>query len=161
MSAAIGLDIGLPAAIVLVTLTALAEQLNLVVGRRTRLSLAGPFLVAAALVGGPLIGACAGAATESLTTGDLARRRAVRAAAAAAQGFAVGLVGRQLADHGVSGAVAAAAAGLATGLALDARVALRALGGKLRPELRAAWRPIVVGWFLFYKVVTSALASLG
>jgi diguanylate cyclase (GGDEF)-like protein len=148
MSAAIGLDTGLPAAIVLVALTALAEQLNVVVGRRTRISLAGPFLVAAALVGGPLVGACAGAATETLTTGDLARRRAVRAAAAGLQGFAVGLAGRQFAHFGVSGAVATAAAGLVTGFALDARIVLRALGSKLRPELRAAWRPIVVGWFL-------------
>jgi diguanylate cyclase (GGDEF)-like protein len=148
MSAAIGLDTGLPAALVLVGLTALAEQLNVVVGRRTRISLAGPFLVAAALVGGPLVGACAGAASETLTTGDLARRRAVRAVAGAVQGFAVGLAGRQLGHHGVSGAVGAAAAGLVAGFALDARTVLRALGGKLRPELRAAWRPIVVGWFL-------------
>jgi diguanylate cyclase (GGDEF)-like protein len=136
MSAALGLDTGVPAAIVLVALTALAEQLNVVVGRRTRISLAGPFLVAAALVGGPLVGACAGGATETLTTRDLARRRVVRAATAALQGFAVGLVGRQLAHQGVSGAVATAAAGLVTGFALNARMVLR------------AWRPFVVGWFL-------------
>jgi diguanylate cyclase (GGDEF)-like protein len=136
MSAAIGFDTGIPAALVLVALTALAEQLNVVVGRRTRISLAGSFLVAAALVGGPLAGACAGAATQTFTTGDLARRRAVRAAAAALQGLAVGLVGRQFAQHGVSGAVLAAAAGLVAGFALNARTVLR------------AWRPLVVGWFL-------------
>ena len=39
MSAEIGLDTGIAAALVLVALTALAEQLNLVVGRRTRVSL--------------------------------------------------------------------------------------------------------------------------
>ena len=55
----------------LVALTALAEQLDLVVGRRMRVPLSGPFLVAAALVGGPLVGACAGAATETFTGGDV------------------------------------------------------------------------------------------
>ncbi len=150
MSAAIGLDTGLPAALVLVLLAALAEQLYLVVGRRTRVSLAGPFVVAAALVGGPLLGACAGAATEAFTTGDARRRRAVRAAAGALQGLAVGFVGGQLTRQGVSGAVVAAAVGLTMGFALDARLVLLALGrgGKLRRELRAAWRPIAISWFL-------------
>ena len=81
MSPAIGLDAGIPAVIVLVTLTALAELIDLRVGRRTRVSLAGPFLVAAALVGGPLVGACAGAATEAFTTGDPWRKRALCAVA--------------------------------------------------------------------------------
>jgi diguanylate cyclase (GGDEF)-like protein len=48
----------------------------------------------------------------------------------------VGLVGRQFAQHGVSGAVLAAAAGLVAGFALNARTVLR------------AWRPLAVGWFL-------------
>ena len=144
MRTAIGLDTGIPAAIVLVALTALAEQLNLVVARRTRVSLAGPFLVAAALVGGPLVGACAGASTEALTTGDVRRKRATCAGAGALQGFVVGLVGEQLAHRGVSGAVAVATVGLLTGFALNVRLVLRALGGKLRPELRAAWRAIAI-----------------
>ena len=150
MAAAIGLQTGVPAAIVLVALTALAEQLDLVVGRRTRVSLSGPFLVAAALVGGPLVGACAGAATELFTTGDVRRKRAVCAAAAALQGLAVGLVGEQLSQGGVSGAVVASAAGLATGFALNLKLVLRALGRgvKLRRELRAAWRAVIVSWFL-------------
>ncbi len=150
MPAVLRLETGIPAALVLVALTALAEQLNVVVGRRTRVSLAGPFLVAAALVGGPLVGACAGASTEAFTTGEPWRKRVVCAVAGALQGLAVGLVGRQLAQHGVSGAVAAAAAGLATGFALNARMVLRSLGrgGKLRRDLRAAWRPILVSWFL-------------
>jgi diguanylate cyclase (GGDEF)-like protein len=132
------------AALVLVALTALAEQLHVVVGRRTRLSLAGPFLVAAALAGGPLVGACAGVATEAFTTGEHRRKRVVCAVAGGLQGLAVGLVGRQLTHHGVSGAVVAAALGLATGLALNLRMVLRSRG----LELRAAWRPIIVSWFL-------------
>jgi diguanylate cyclase (GGDEF)-like protein len=150
MRAAVGLDTGIPAAIVLVALTALAEQLNVVVARRTRVSLAGPFLVAAALVGGPLVGACAGAATEALPPGGVRRRRVLCASAGALQGFAVGLVGEQLAHGGVSGAVVAAAVGLLTGFALNARIVLSALGRglKLRRELRAAWRAVVVSWLL-------------
>ena len=48
MNASIGLDTGIPAALVLIALTALSEQLYVVLGRRTRISLSGPFLVAAA-----------------------------------------------------------------------------------------------------------------
>jgi diguanylate cyclase (GGDEF)-like protein len=150
MDAAIGPDSGIPAAIVLIALTALAERLNVVVGRRTRISLAGPFLVAAALVGGPLVGACAGAATELFMSGDVRRKRVVCAVAGALQGLAIGLVGERLTRGGVSGAVVAAAVGLLVGFALDARLVLRALGprGRLRRELRAAWRADVAGWFL-------------
>jgi diguanylate cyclase (GGDEF)-like protein len=147
MSAAIGLQIGVPAALVLVAQTALAEQLDLVVGRRTRVSLSGPFLVAAALVGGPAVGACAGAATEIYASG-VRRRRAACAVAGALQGLAVGVVGRQLAQHGVSGAVVIATFGLVTGFALNGRVVLRALGRGFRRELRAVWRPLAVSWFV-------------
>jgi diguanylate cyclase (GGDEF)-like protein len=140
----------MPAALVLVALTALAEQVDVVVGRRTRVSLAGPFLVAAALVGGPVVGACAGASTEAFTTGDPWRKRALCAGAGALQGLAIGLVGQQFSHGGVSGAVVAAAVGLTIGFALNGRVLLRALGPglRLRQELRAAWRPLVVAWFL-------------
>jgi len=150
MGRMVGLDTGVAAAIVLVTLTALAEQLNVVVGRRTRVSLSGAFLVSAALVGGPLLGACAGVATEALSTGDARRKRAACAGAGALQGFAIGLVGEQFARSSVSGAVEAAAAGLLVGFALNARVVLRALGprGTLRRELRTARRAIAVSWFL-------------
>ena len=85
MSGAIGLDTGIAAALVLVALTAFAEQLNVVVGRRTRVSLSGPFLVAAALVGGPLVGACAGASTEVFTTSDARPKRVLCAVAGALQ----------------------------------------------------------------------------
>jgi diguanylate cyclase (GGDEF)-like protein len=150
MNAGIGLDTGIPAALVLIALTALSEQLYIVLGRRTRVSLSGPFLVAAALVGGPVVGACAGASTEAFTTGDIPRKRALCAVVGALQGFAVGFVGEQLTQRGVSGAVVLAAAGLATGFALNGRLVLRTLGRgvKLRSELRSVWRPIVVSWFL-------------
>jgi diguanylate cyclase (GGDEF)-like protein len=148
MAASIGLDTGIPAALVLVALTALAEQVYVVVGRRTRVSLSGPFLVAAALVGGPVVGACAGAATEAFPRRDVRRRRALCTVGGALQGLAIGLVGERLTAGGVSGAVVMATAGLATGFALNARLILRALGRPLRSQLRAAWRPLAVSWFL-------------
>ena len=148
MGGQFGLHTGIAAAIVLVGLTALAEELNVVVARRTRISLSGPFLVAAALVGGPILGACAGVATEAFATRDRRRRRAACAVAGALQGFAVGLVGAHLTQRDVSGAVVAATVGVLVGFALNAQVVLRALGGRLRRELGAAWRAIVVGWFL-------------
>jgi diguanylate cyclase (GGDEF)-like protein len=150
MSPAIGLDTGVAPAIVLVALTALAERIDLRVSRRTRVSLSGPFLVAAALVGGPLVGACAGASTEAFTTGDPRPRRVLGSCIGAAQGLAIGVVGEQVSHGGVSGAVTAAVVGLLTGFALNARVVLGALGpgSNVRRELRAAFRPLAGCWFL-------------
>ena len=113
-----GLDTGLPAAVALFALVVVAR----------RLSVAGPFVVAASLVGGPLVGACAGAATD--------------AGAGALQGFAVGLVGEQLAGRGVSGAVEAAALGLLAGLAVKSATIWR------RPAVRASWRTSGPVWVL-------------
>jgi diguanylate cyclase (GGDEF)-like protein len=136
------LDTGIPAAIVLVALTAFAEQLSVVVARRTRVTLAGPFLVAAGLVGGPLLGACAGASVGTFTTGGVGRRRFVHTGVGVLQGFVVGLVGEQLAHRGVSGAVGLAALGLLAGFAVNA---LRLMQ---RPPGRVVWRAIVVSWLL-------------
>ena len=159
----LGLDAGIPAAIVLVALTALAEQLNVVVGRRTRVSLSGPFLVAAALVGGPLVGACAGASVEVFTTADVRRKHALCAVAGALQGLVVGLVGEGFAHRGVSGAVVVATVGLLTGFALNARVVLRALGPGfgLRRELLGAWRALAVSWFLPAPLLVAFLYLFG
>jgi diguanylate cyclase (GGDEF)-like protein len=127
------LHASVPAAIVLVTLTALAERFSIVVARRTRLSTAGAFLVAAALVGGPLVGASAGIAMSW-------RKRFAYAGAGALQGFVVGAVGDQLAQRGTSGAVVAVAAGLGAGFALYAASRVR--------QLRGAWRPLALAWLL-------------
>ncbi|HKU56285.1 MAG TPA: GGDEF domain-containing protein [Gaiellaceae bacterium] len=105
------LDAGIPTAVVLVALVLLAK----------RVSTAGPFVVAASLVGGPLVGVCAGVATDAGT--------------GALQGFVVGLAGEQLAPRGVSGAVAAASMGLLTGLAFE-----------LVPARRASWPSRLATW---------------
>ena len=132
------LHTGIAAAVVLVALTALSSQISVAVTRRTNVSTAGAFLVAAALVGGPLLGACAGISME------VRRRRPAHAVGYALQGFAVGAVGEQLTQRGTGGAVVSAAAGLATGLASY----LAPMVLRRRRQLRAAWRPIVLAWLL-------------
>jgi diguanylate cyclase (GGDEF)-like protein len=146
-----GLDSGIAAAVVLVALTALAQRLSLVAARRTSVSPAAAFLVAAALVGGPLLGACAGVSMEAFTVGDVGRKRATYAGAGALQGIVVGIVGEQLARSRVSGAVMVAVVGLLTGFALNAAsivLVARDRGVRLRRELRVAGRAILLEWFL-------------
>jgi diguanylate cyclase (GGDEF)-like protein len=105
MSAVTHVGTGIPAAVVLVALAALAKGVKVAAGRSRSVSVAGPFVVAASLVGGPLVGACAGASTGVL--------------AGVLQGFAAGLVGEQFAHRGVSGAVIPATLGLLTGVATN------------------------------------------
>ena len=146
-----GLDTGISVAVVLVALTALAAQVDLVVAPRTSVSPAAAFLVAAALVGGPLLGACAGASIEAFTVGDVWRKRSAYAGAGALQGLAAGVVGEQLSQRGVSGAVMVATFGLLTGFALNAAslvLVARDREVKLRRELRASGRAILCEWFL-------------
>jgi diguanylate cyclase (GGDEF)-like protein len=146
-----GIGSGIATAVVLVFLTALATGISVVVAPRTSVSLAGPFLVAAALVGGPLVGACAGAATQVFTVRDVWRKRAAYAGVAALEGLVVGLLGEHLSQQGVSGAVAAAGVGLAAACALNlAAIALVARDREIavRRELGAAWRAIVSSWLL-------------
>jgi diguanylate cyclase (GGDEF)-like protein len=151
------LDTSIPAAVVLVGLTILAKRIKLVVAPRTSVSIADPFIVAASLVGGPLVGACAGVSTD--------------AGAGALQGFAVGLVGEQLAQRGVSGAVAIATLGLLTGFALNSAstvLVAHGRGVKPLPALLASWRTSLLIWvlpapllvaFLYIFDTTPALAS--
>ncbi len=141
------LDTSVPAAIVLVAMTAVAETISVVVAPRARISAAAPFLVAAALAGGPLVGALAGASTEAFTGGDVWRPRSTYAGSRALKGFVVGLIGEQLTLRGVSGALTAAAAGVVAGTVLTtAANVVVAFDRKidLRPQLRASWRATVL-----------------
>ena len=147
----VGLDSGIAAAVVLVALVALAERVSLVVARRTSVSPAAAFLVAAALAGGPLLGACAGVSTQVFTVGDVWRKRVAYAGAGALVGLVAGVAGEQLAPGGVSGAVAVATVGLLSGFAVNAAsifLVARDRAVRLRRELRAAWRAIFFEWFL-------------
>jgi diguanylate cyclase (GGDEF)-like protein len=146
-----GVGTSIPAALVLVALVALAENMSLVVAPRTSVSPAGVFVVAAGLVGGPLLGACAGASMEAFTLGDVWRKRSAYAGVGALQGFVVGVVGAELTVRGPSGALAVATVGLLTGFALNAGALVLVAqdrGIKLRPELLSSWRAIFITWVL-------------
>jgi diguanylate cyclase (GGDEF)-like protein len=167
-----GLGTSVAAAVVLVALAAFAERIELVVAPRTSVSTGGAFIVAAGLAGGPLVGACAGACMEALTTRDVPRKRAAYAGAGVLQGLAVGLVGQQLASRTPAQALATVTVGLAVGFAVNiAAVVLvaRDRGIALRPELLASWRAILLSWslpapllvaflFLFHRSAPLALA---
>lgn len=77
----------------LVVLTACAGKISILVGPRSSYTPATPLFVFAALVGGPLAGALAGAASEGLSTDRVWRNRLFGAARSATEGFAAGIVG--------------------------------------------------------------------
>lgn len=163
-----GLEIGtsLPAAAVLVTLGMLSEQIQIVSSPRSSVSAAGAFVVASALVGGPLLGALAGVALEALNTSDVWRKRAAWGGAEALQGFLVGLLGEQLAVHGAAGALTASALGLLAGFAVNsASIVLVALdrgsGSSFLPALRLAWRSVIAGWLLPWPLLAAFVFSYG
>lgn len=157
-----GITTSVPAAATLVVMAALAEQIELVVSPRMHVSPAGAFVAAAALIGGPLIGALAGASVDALSTGDVWRKRCAWAGADALQGFVIGLVGVQLALRSPDGALALAAVGLLTGLLLNwLNVVIVALDRRveLRPQLAASWRTHLVTWLLPWPPLAAFLFS--
>lgn len=168
------LETSLPSIAVLIVLAALAERISIVVAPRTQVSIAAGFIAAAALVGGPIIGALAGASTEALSTDSVWRKRFAWAGACALEGFAVGVMRAQFPLNG-SGveALAVAAAGLAAGLLVNLlNVVLVGLDRRisLRSELAASWRPTVLMWalplpalaafLLTYRVATTVAVAL-
>lgn len=138
------LTTSLPAVVLLIALTAVSSQISFVVSPRIETSPADGFLAAAALIGGPLVGACAGAAMESLNIQDGLRRRFAWGGADALEGFCIGLVGQQIVLRGDTGTLALAALGLATGMGVNWMsiliVALDRPTPKLWPQIAASWR---------------------
>ncbi len=82
-----------PELVALVALTACAGRISILIGPRTWYSPSTPLMVFAGLVGGPLAGALAGAATEGLTTDRVWRHRLFGAARSSTEGFVAGLAG--------------------------------------------------------------------
>jgi diguanylate cyclase (GGDEF)-like protein len=121
-----GFAVGLPPPELgaLVLLTACAGRISILIGPRTWYSPATPLLIFAGLVGGPLAGALAGAASEGLTTDRVWRHRLFGAGRSSTEGFAAGLAGL-LPGLGVGGA--AARVGLAFAAAVVLAQTARAL----------------------------------
>jgi diguanylate cyclase (GGDEF)-like protein len=157
-----GVTATLPAAATLIALAAFAEQINLVISPRMDVTLACGFVAAAGLIGGPLVGAGAGAATQLLETGVVSRKRFAWGGAATLEGLGIGLVGQQFALRGGVGALALAALGLLTGMLLNtcnmAIVALDRSGASFR-ELARSWRSHVSAWALPWAPLAAFLLS--
>lgn len=64
-----GLTASLPTVVALIALAALSERIEMVVSPRAQVSVAAGFVATAALAGGPLAGALAGASTEASDRG--------------------------------------------------------------------------------------------
>ncbi len=82
--------------LVLVGLAAAASQAVVQLGPRSWYTAATPVVVLAGLLGGPLLGVAAGAATQIVHRGAVWRRVAAEGGVAALQGLAAGLVGLAL-----------------------------------------------------------------
>ena len=152
----------LPAAAALVVLAGLAEQVNVVVSPRIQTSLAGGFVAAAALVGGPLVGAGAGVAASVLDTGAVSRKRFAWGGADALQGFGMGVVGQQVTLRGGSGALAVAALGLLAGLLLNTvNIGIVALDrtGASWSQITGSWRSHLLEWALPWPPLAAFLFS--
>ena len=94
-----------------------ADRIQIVLTPRVTASAGGIVVVAAGLVGGPLVGALAGVATETLSTDLVWRRRSTWAAQTALTGFVAGVIGH----------TTWVGAGGATVIATEALLATRAL----------------------------------
>ena len=141
----------LPAAVVLVAMVLLAERIDVVVSPRMHVSPAGGFVVAAGLIGGPLLGACAGAAVDAPFADVAWRKSCAWGGADALQGFVVGLVGQQLVLGGSAGALALAAVGLLTAVAMNGlAVVVVAFDRKVKlgSEVGISWRTQLLTWLL-------------
>jgi diguanylate cyclase (GGDEF)-like protein len=125
----------------LVGLSACAGRISILIGPRTWYSPSSPLMIFAGLVGGPLAGALAGAASEGLTTDRVWRHRLFGAARSSTEGFAAGLASL-LAGAGIRGD--ALRIGVALGavfvLAQVARVLVIAVRG-----IQPAGRALVTG----------------
>jgi diguanylate cyclase (GGDEF)-like protein len=114
-------DAALPVVAALLATSAVAERIVVQLGPRSWYTAATPTIVFAALLGGPLVGFAAGAATQAARSEAVWRRRLVEGGLAAIQGLAAGIIGLA----GWAGGTEATAIALA---AMAAAVAVNSVG---------------------------------
>lgn len=117
-------DIGPALLVALLVAAAVSERLAIQFGPRSRYTASTPAIVLAGLVGGPLVGALTGAATQVASGDTVWRRRSAEGGVAALQGIAAGLTGL-IAWSTTPGALAVVVA--AYGLVIAVNTACRAL----------------------------------
>ncbi len=154
-----GVSTGLLTVAGLMIAAAVAERLSVEIGPRSVYTPSVPPIALAGLLGGPLAGLAAGAATQLVLSDSVWRRRSAWGGLAALQGLTAGLAGTAL-DAGSLGAP------LAAGLALGGMTAVNTLGRLLimldrnaHPLLRALVNGLRVD-ALEAVVVTPILAVL-
>ncbi len=101
----IGPTVSLPLLLMLVVVPLFAEQISVQLGPRSWYTASTPTIVLAGLLGGPLVGVAAGAASQVGSTTSVWRRRCAEGGLASIQGWTAGIVGG-LAWTGAGGAVA-------------------------------------------------------
>jgi diguanylate cyclase (GGDEF)-like protein len=116
--------ISVPLVAVLLGAAALSERIAIQLGPRSWYTASTPAIVLAGLLGGPLVGMAAGAASQAARSEAVWRRRLAEGGVGGMQGFAAGLIGT-LAWTGPAGAASKAA--LAVGAAVGVNTAARAL----------------------------------
>ena len=116
----------LPVSLALIALAAAASQAVVQLGPRSWYTAATPVVVFAGLLGGPLLGVAAGAATQVVHHGAVWRRVGAEGGTAALQGLAAGLVGMALVggtdltgERAAAAAVAAMLAAVADALGIE------------------------------------------
>jgi diguanylate cyclase (GGDEF)-like protein len=99
---------------------AAAERVVVQLGPRSWYTASTPVVVLAALIGGPLLGVAAGAATQIIRPESVWRRQAAEGGVTALQGLAAGILGTVLLTDNGRSVVTAAAAGMAAAIVVNA-----------------------------------------
>lgn len=120
----ISLEISVPIALTLLATAAAAKQVVVQLGPRSWYTAATPVVVLAGLLGGPLLGVAAGAATQLIRVDAVWRRQSTEGSIAALQGLAAGVVGLTLLEGGTRTAATAATAAV---IAMLAAVAVNSI----------------------------------
>jgi diguanylate cyclase (GGDEF)-like protein len=113
-----GPAVSLPLLCVLVAAPVLAERISIQLGPRSWYTASTPTIVLAGLLGGPLVGVAAGAASQVGNTSSVWRRRFAEGGLAAMQGWVAGIVGG-LAWAAADGVVALTATALCAAVAVN------------------------------------------
>jgi diguanylate cyclase (GGDEF)-like protein len=108
----IGPSVSVPLLVVLVVAPLFAERISVQLGPRSWYTASTPTIVLAGLLGGPLVGVAAGAASQVGSTSSVWRRRFAEGGLASIQGWVAGIVGG-IAWTGADGAVGVTALALA------------------------------------------------
>ena len=106
-------------AVALIVAAAAAERVVVQLGPRSWYTASTPIIVLAALIGGPLVGVAAGAATQIIRPGAVWRRQAAEGGIAALQGLVAGIVGLTLLPGSSEATIRAAATGMAVAIVVN------------------------------------------